>query len=89
MDFELTDDQIAIRDMVRDLARKEIAPHATKWDEHQHFFFAPFDNRHDLAVYVSHADYRVPDANVWVDDLTVTQSGWARLVWEGYVRGSW
>jgi hypothetical protein len=61
----------------------------TEWDEHQHFFFAPFDNRHDLAVYVSHADYRVPDANVWVDDLTVTQSGWARLVWEGYVRGSW
>ena len=37
MDFELTDDQIAIRDMVRDLARKEIAPHATEWDEHQHF----------------------------------------------------
>ncbi len=37
MDFELTDDQIAIRDMVRDLARNEVAPHAADWDERQHF----------------------------------------------------
>lgn len=37
MDFELTDDQIAIRDMVRDLARNEIAPHSGEWDERQHF----------------------------------------------------
>ena len=37
MDFELTEDQLAIRDMVRDLAQNEIAPHAAQWDEDQHF----------------------------------------------------
>ncbi len=37
MNFDLTDDQIAIRDMVRDLARREIAPHSLEWDERQHF----------------------------------------------------
>jgi cyclohexanecarboxyl-CoA dehydrogenase len=37
MDFHLTDDQVAIRDMVRDFASKEIAPKAHEWDEAQHF----------------------------------------------------
>ena len=37
MDFQLSDDQQAIRDMVRDFARKEIAPKAAQWDEDQHF----------------------------------------------------
>ena len=37
MNFDLTDDQISIRDMVRDLARREIAPHSLEWDEAQHF----------------------------------------------------
>ena len=37
MDFELTEDQLSIRDMVRDFARNEIAPHAVKWDREQHF----------------------------------------------------
>ena len=37
MDFELNEDQLAIRDMVRDFARKEIAPRASEWDETQHF----------------------------------------------------
>jgi hypothetical protein len=37
MDFQLSDDQMAIRDMVRDFARKEIAPNASRWDEDQHF----------------------------------------------------
>ncbi len=37
MDFELNQDQLAIRDMVRDFARNEIAPHAPEWDEKQHF----------------------------------------------------
>lgn len=35
--FELTQDQIAIRDMARDFAAREIAPHATAWDEDKHF----------------------------------------------------
>ena len=37
MEFELTDEQVAIRDMARDLAQKEIVPHAARWDEDQHF----------------------------------------------------
>ncbi len=37
MDFSLNSDQLAIRDMVRDFARNEIAPHALEWDEAQHF----------------------------------------------------
>lgn len=37
MNFDLTEEQLAIRDMARDLAQKEIAPHATRWDEEQHF----------------------------------------------------
>ncbi len=37
MDFELTQDQLAIRDMVREFARNEIAPRATEWDEGEEF----------------------------------------------------
>lgn len=37
MDFELNQDQLSIRDMVRDLARSEIAPNGVDWDERQHF----------------------------------------------------
>jgi len=37
VEIELTEDQRAIRDMVRDLAQNEIAPHAAAWDEEQHF----------------------------------------------------
>ena len=37
MDFELTEDQQAIRDMVRDLSNNEIAPRAEAWDESQEF----------------------------------------------------
>lgn len=37
MEFTLDQDQLAIRDMVRDFARNEIAPHAPGWDEAQHF----------------------------------------------------
>jgi len=35
--FTLTDDQIAIRDMARDFAARELAPHAVRWDEEKHF----------------------------------------------------
>ena len=37
MKFDLTQDQISIRDMVREFARNEIAPHAVGWDERQEF----------------------------------------------------
>src|ERR1700761_4190558 len=37
MQFALTEDQIAVRDMARDFAAKKIAPHAIRWDEEKHF----------------------------------------------------
>jgi alkylation response protein AidB-like acyl-CoA dehydrogenase len=37
VDFQLGQEHEAIRDMVRDFARKEIAPNALQWDEEQHF----------------------------------------------------
>ena len=37
MQFALTEDQIAIRDMARDFAAENIAPHALKWDEEKIF----------------------------------------------------
>lgn len=37
MDFELTDEQRMIRDMVREFAEREIAPHATAWDQESEF----------------------------------------------------
>ena len=35
MNFDLTEDQILIRDAVRDLCRAEFAPHAAQWDAEQ------------------------------------------------------
>jgi len=55
VDFELTEDQLSIRDMVRDVARNEIAPHAVKWDREQHFpreLFAQFGELGLLGVLV-------------------------------------
>lgn len=37
MDVDLTEDQLAIRDMVRGVARNEIAPNALEWDRRQEF----------------------------------------------------
>jgi alkylation response protein AidB-like acyl-CoA dehydrogenase len=37
VDFQLGQDQLTIRDMVRDFAGKEITPKAFEWDETQHF----------------------------------------------------
>ncbi len=37
MDFRLTDEQIAIQQMVRDFARKEIEPHIMEYDEKKQF----------------------------------------------------
>lgn len=36
MQFDLNEDQRAIRDMARDFAAEKIAPHAQKWDEDKH-----------------------------------------------------
>jgi glutaryl-CoA dehydrogenase (non-decarboxylating) len=37
MDFELNEEQRAMRDMARKFAETEIAPYADKWDEEHHF----------------------------------------------------
>ncbi|MHA7873036.1 MAG: isobutyryl-CoA dehydrogenase [Hyphococcus sp.] len=37
MDFALTEEQEAIREMARRFAADELAPHAAKWDEEKHF----------------------------------------------------
>lgn len=37
MQFALTEDQIAVRDMAREFAAEKIAPHALKWDEEKFF----------------------------------------------------
>src|SRR6516164_2949293 len=37
MQFDLNEDQVALRDMARDFAAEKIAPHAIRWDEEKHF----------------------------------------------------
>ena len=37
MDFELSEEQRAIRDLARDFAAEQIAPHAGRWDEEETF----------------------------------------------------
>jgi alkylation response protein AidB-like acyl-CoA dehydrogenase len=37
MDFELTSDQVTVRQTVRQFAEAEIKPHVLEWDEAQHF----------------------------------------------------
>ncbi len=37
MQFALTEDQIALRDMARDFAAEKLAPHAVEWDQKKHF----------------------------------------------------
>ncbi len=37
MDFSLSEEQAAIRDMARDFAAAELAPHADEWDREKHF----------------------------------------------------
>lgn len=37
MSFELTEDQVAIRDMALSFARDELAPNAVEWDQKKHF----------------------------------------------------
>ena len=37
MQFALSEDQIAVRDMARDFTAEKNAPHAVRWDEEKHF----------------------------------------------------
>src|SRR4051812_25813351 len=45
MTFELSEDHEALRALVRDFARSEIAPHVAKWDLAHHF---PVDVVHQM-----------------------------------------
>lgn len=46
MNFDLTEDRIAIRDMARAFAADRLAPHAGEWDEKKHF---PIDTLREAA----------------------------------------
>jgi len=50
VDFELTQDQQSIRDMVRDLAHNEIAPFGVEWDETQEFPLELFGKLGELGL---------------------------------------
>ncbi|MGO4713381.1 isobutyryl-CoA dehydrogenase [Bradyrhizobium sp. 2TAF24] len=47
MQFALTEDQLAVRDMARSFAAEKIAPHALDWDERKHF---PLDVMREAAA---------------------------------------
>ncbi|MDE2364073.1 MAG: isobutyryl-CoA dehydrogenase [Hyphomicrobiales bacterium] len=46
MNFDLSEDQTAIREMALDFAREKLAPHALEWDERKHF---PIDTLREAA----------------------------------------
>lgn len=57
MDFNLSSEQIAIQEMVRDFAENEIAPYASEWDEKHIFPIDTFRKAATLglaAIYVRH-----------------------------------
>ncbi len=47
MNFDLSEDRVAIRDMALDFAREKLAPHALEWDEKKHF---PIDTLREAAA---------------------------------------
>ena len=47
MNFDLSEDRVAIRDMALDFAREKLAPHALEWDEKKHF---PVDTLREAAA---------------------------------------
>ena len=87
MDFGLTDEQKQIKQMVREFAESEIAPHLAKWDEAQHFPVEVFKKAGELGLLgvtlgeeyggagLSYIDY----VNV-IEELGVVDSGFALSV---------
>jgi alkylation response protein AidB-like acyl-CoA dehydrogenase len=58
MNFELTDDQKAVRDMVAAFAKEQIAPHAAQWDRSREFpvqLFAKLGELGIMGMFVSEA----------------------------------
>ena len=50
MDFDLSEELISLRDVVRDFAAKEIRPHARQWDADQHMPDAIIAKMADLGL---------------------------------------
>ena len=48
MDFELTSEQLMLKDLCRDFARKEIAPYADEWFDAEYFPVEVFRKMADL-----------------------------------------
>ncbi|MHB8573095.1 MAG: acyl-CoA dehydrogenase family protein [Candidatus Dormibacteria bacterium] len=51
MHFELTDEQRAIRDLVRDFTEKEVTPNAARWDEHHEFPYEAVARMGELGLF--------------------------------------
>jgi alkylation response protein AidB-like acyl-CoA dehydrogenase len=87
MDFRLTDEQLQIKQMVRDFAESEIKPHVSEWDEAQHFPVETFKRAGELGMLgaifpeeyggagLSYVDY----VNI-IEELGVVDSGFALSV---------
>jgi glutaryl-CoA dehydrogenase (non-decarboxylating) len=50
MDFSLTDEQTQVRDMVREFARREVAPYIQQWDAKGEFHREVFDKMGELGI---------------------------------------
>ncbi len=50
IEFELTDDHKAIRETVREFARKEVLPHIKEWDEKSHFERSVLDKMGEIGL---------------------------------------
>ena len=54
MNFELTDDQRQVRDMVREFAQKEVAPYIQEWDAKGQFHREVLDKMGELFTAANH-----------------------------------
>jgi len=50
MNFELTDEQIQVRDMVREFAQREVAPHIQQWEAKGEFHREVLDKMGELGI---------------------------------------
>ena len=52
MNFELTDEQIQVRDMVREFAQREVAPYIQQWEARGEFHREVLDKMGELGILV-------------------------------------
>ena len=60
MDFELSEELLAMKEAARDFAQNEIAPHADKWDEEHHFPIDVVRQMGELGLFAGIVQYPVP-----------------------------